>query len=236
MYLRRFVLLSFTVAVGSAWADVANINASERGWVCTSDAVFCPSSTNNSATPGNDYLAGAISASNGSDLTQLRNWFEFAIPTLTGGTLTSATLNLDDSAHLGGALTFSVYGLSGQPVDFSGVTTGNPYGSVNTTDASTGTTITITLNAAALAAIGAQQGGDIYIGGIDSGENDSPCAASSSSCVVGDFAGSPDSQNTVLTLITSPAAVPEPSTSALLVTMILLLAGVAMWRRKPMAN
>ena len=235
MYLRRFVLLSFTVAVGSAWADVANINASERGWVCTPDIIFCPSPTNNGPTPGNDYLAGAISASNGSDVTKLRNWFEFAIPTLTGGTLTSATLNLDDSGHIGDDLTFSVYGLSNRPLAFNDVT-GNPYGSVTTTDASTGTTITITLNAAALAAIGAQQGGDIFIGGIDSGENDSPCAADSSSCVVGDFAGSPDSQNTVLTLITTPATVPEPSTSALLVTMILLLAGVVMSRRKPMAN
>ena len=235
MYLRRFVLLSFTVAVGSAWADVANINASERGWVCTPDIIFCPSPTNNGPTPGNDYLAGAVSASNGSDVTKLRNWFEFAIPTLTGGTLTSATLNLDDSGHIGDDLTFSVYGLSNRPLAFNDVT-GNPYGSVTTTDASTGTTITITLNAAALAAIGAQQGGDIFIGGIDSGENDSPCAADSSSCVVGDFAGSPDSQNTVLTLITTPATVPEPSTSALLVTMILLLAGVVMSRRKPMAN
>ena len=110
----------------------------------------------------------------------LRNWFEFAIPTLTGGTLTSATLNLDDSGHIGDDLTFSVYGLSNRPLAFNDVT-GNPYGSVTTTDASTGTTITITLNAAALAAIGAQQGGDIFIGGIDSGENDSPCAANSSS-------------------------------------------------------
>ena len=119
MYLRRFVLLSFTVAVGSAWADVANINASERGWVCTPDIIFCPSPTNNGATPGNDYLAGAISASNGSDVTKLRNWFEFAIPTLTGGTLTSATLNLDDSGHIGDDLTFSVYGLSNRPLAFN---------------------------------------------------------------------------------------------------------------------
>jgi hypothetical protein len=241
MSLRRFVLISLTVVVGSAWADVVNIDASERGWVCSPGVTLCGNMTNNGATPGNDYLAGAISKSDGSDVNQTRNWFEFAIPTLTDGTLTSATLNLDDSAHVGGDLTYSVYGLSGQPLVFSDVTTGSPYGSVNTTDASSGMTITITLDAAALAAIGADQGGDIFIGGIDSAENDSPCAADPSSCVVGDFAGGGSdvdgvTYNTVLTLTTTPSTVPEPSTAALLVTMILLLAGAAMWRRKALAN
>jgi hypothetical protein len=235
--LKRVVLLSLTAVVGSALADVVNINASERGWVCPPANQLC-TSANNGANPSNNYFAGAESSTDGSVLAEVRNWFEFAIPSLTGGPLTSATLSLDDFVHEGGNLTYAVYGLNGRPLIFSDVTTSSPYGSVSTTDTSSGTTITITLNAAALAAIGADQGGNIFIGGIDSAENLSPCAITVD-CAVGDFGSTQrinGTFNTVLTLTTTQAAVPEPFSAALLATMILLLAGVAMRRRKALSH
>ena len=101
-------------------------------------------------------------------------------------------------------------------------------GSVGTTDASPLTTIDITLNAAALAAILADQGGVLFIGGIDSAENTAPCVLAPSNCIAGDFIGTVNDRdgtfNTVLTLVTAPAVadVPEPSSAALLLTAGLL--------------
>jgi hypothetical protein len=93
------------------------------------------------------------------------------------------------------------------------VTSSNPFGSVTTTSADDGTTISITLDAAALTAVAAHQGGNLFIGGIDSGETSSTTAA--------DFAVSQYSINT-LSLATAPSAVPEP-------TSLVLLAGVIGW-------
>jgi PEP-CTERM motif len=195
------------------------INASERGWVCTTVG-GCPN--NNGADPGNNYLAGG----GGLGAVQFRDWFEFAIPTLTGS-LVSATLNLDEppavsggvsgGGHGGGSLTYAVYGLSAQPLAFLDVTTANPFAlPVTTSSADDGTTISITLNSAALAAIAAHQGGHIFIGGIDSGE--------SSSTTAYDFGASDGLSNvTSLRLTTAPTAVPEPSSILLVASVGLLL-------------
>jgi hypothetical protein len=51
------------------------------------------------------------------------------------------------------------------------VTTSNPFGSISTTSALDGATVVITLHAAALTAIAADQNGNIFIGGVHSGEN-----------------------------------------------------------------
>lgn len=159
-------------------------------------------------------------------MTQYRDWFEFAIPNFSGKSLVSATLSLDDLGHLGGPLTFALYGLSGQPLAFTDVTTSNPFGSISTTDASNNTTITISLNSPALAAIAAAQGGNLFIGGIDSGENvPNPATVSPSADLVGDFGSSGNGNplpfstyNSVLNLTTAaaPAAVPEPASVFLL--------------------
>jgi hypothetical protein len=143
-----------------------------------------------------NYVAGSAQFA-----IQFRDWFEFSIPTLTGGALSSATLELDEPAdgHAGGSLTFAVYGLCARPFLFSDVTISNPFGSVGTSSASNGTTVDVTLNAAALAAIGASQGGNIFIGGIDSGELSSSDAS--------DF-GDTLNQSTVLHLQTAPTATP----------------------------
>jgi hypothetical protein len=193
------------------------IDASERGWVCTGPSSGCP---NNGADPGNNYFAGFTSAS------QFRDWFEFTIPTLPGSLL-SATLNLDEPllGHDGGSLTYDVYGLTTQPMMFTDVTTSNLFGSVATSSASSGTTISITLDSAALAAIAMHQGGNIFIGGIDSGET--------SSTLAGDFArtgGLPPVGVTSLKLNTAPAPVPEPASIVLFAS--LLIGSLVALRRK----
>lgn len=195
-----------------ASADDFSINDSEEGWVCNGACAG-----NNGTDPNNNYIAGVLTGD------QYRNWFEFSIPTLTGGSLVSATFEVNEggSSHMGGSLTYAVYGLSAQPLVFTDVSASNPFGSVVTTNASNGTTLDITLNAAALAAIGAAQGGNIFIGGIDSGE-----LASTDTF---DFAS--EGASTVLSLQTAPSSVPEPSSWALFTSVLLAMGCVARKRR-----
>jgi hypothetical protein len=152
---------------------------------------------------------------------EFRNWFEFAIPLLTSDILVSASLKLDEErhGHQGGPLSFSVYQLTQRPLAFTDVVTTNPIGSTNTDDTATNRTIAILLNASALSAITAAQGGSIFIGGISSGEN--------STWTAYDFGGSQWAPNaTELELTTSAADVPEPSTLVLLGSPMVILAGV----------
>jgi hypothetical protein len=125
--------------------------------------------------------------------------------------------------HIGGSLTYTVYGLGAQPLVFTDVTTSNPFGSVATSSTDNGTTITITLDSAVLADIVANQGGHIFIGGVDSGETSSTSA--------GDFRGSAGPTFvTSLKLNTGSAAVPEPASIVLLAS--LLIGSLAALRRK----
>jgi hypothetical protein len=215
------VLLVLTAASLSAAA--IDINASARGLVCAPINDSCPAS-NNGADAENNYFAGATSFSNGTNLAQFRNWFEFAIPDPSGQSLVSATLKVDVGGHGGGALTFAVYGLLAQPLAFTDVITSNPFGSIATTSASTGTILNIALNGAALAATAAKQGGSIFIGGIDSGENDlHPNVTNPGFDTVGDFGSTDSNGNTVLHLETAPivgAPVPEPNSILLLATSL----------------
>jgi hypothetical protein len=209
------VVLSALVVALSALASTASaqlIDASERGLVCTGGSL-CPAGGNNGATPGNLYLAGFDGTG------QYRDWFEFAIPTLNSS-LVSATLNLADVLHVGGSLTYDVYGLAAQPLAFSDVTTSNPFGSVVTSSASMGTLVSITLDSAALADIVAHQGGHIFIGGIDSGENSSTTAAGDFGVTNAPFVPASLSLNTI----------PEPASIVLLAS--LLVGSLVVLRRK----
>jgi hypothetical protein len=104
---------------------------------------------------------------------------------------------------------------------FTDVTTTNPFGSVVTSDASNGTTVDIMLNATALSAISAAQGGHIFIGGIDSGELGGGYDFA--------FTGNPEfpAFQTILSLTTTP----EPRSPLLLAT-ILVAFGIAIRKQR----
>lgn len=199
----KIAALVLFLAMAPAWGDVIFLNASLRGSV-ESDG------SSNGASANNFFFAGLL-------LVQDRNWFEFSIPTISSSsTLASATFNLAQSqfGHLGGQLVYSIYALGSQPTQFSDVNATTLYGSVNTSPSTNGELVSITLDSAALAAIVGAQGGDLFIGGIDSGENSSPFS--------GDFASSNNYQ-TFLKLTT----VPEPSHLGSLVIAIFALGMVA---------
>jgi hypothetical protein len=105
---------------------------------------------------------------------------------------------------------------------FADVTTSDFFGSVSTSTASNGTTLSITLDADALAAIITDQGGNIFFGGVDSGELSTTTAF--------DFGNAGSSDHSTLSLVTR-AAVPECS-SILLLSTLLGACGIAMRKRR----
>jgi hypothetical protein len=196
-------ILGLTLATAYAWPSVIFLDASERGWVSTGVP------NNNGSDAGNNYLAGQLLSNN------YRNWFEFSIPAFSG-TLNSATLILSQpqpGGHVGDDLVYSVYGLDSQPVQFTDVNDALPYGSV-ITDSNSNGSVSITLDAAALAAIAGDEGTNFFIGGIDSGEVGSVDAY--------DFGGTDQRYRSLLSLTT----VPEPHSSSPLVIILFGLFGM----------
>jgi PEP-CTERM motif-containing protein len=210
------VLVLLLGGVGQARADFI-ISESGRGW----ESQFIG---NNGNTAGTNYVAGFSSGG------IFRNHFDFPIPSL-GGVLTGATLSLGNfssavSAHQGGTNTFAVSSLGafGTYPSYTQIGTGTPYGSV---DISASVTATITLNAAALVDIAAQQGGTFSLGGVDSGESGS-----------GRDFGASQGLATTLTLSVAAAAaapVPEPASLALWGMATATFAGYFGWRRRKQA-
>lgn len=228
-------LLSITVlGPGAALlhAGAVSIDASQRGWVCDAVNTPCneygavPAATllNNGASPENNYFAGEARYSAGSpfDAGVYRDWFEFQIPVFSDP-LGTAVLSLDEPYRYGGNLTFYLIGLAGQPATFADDLgpTGTLYGSVNTSPASIGTTVTIQLNAAGLAAIAAHQGQNLFFGGYSSGES-----VSAGNGYAADFSGtglydeSPTVYHKYSTLIVTTT--PEPG------SVVLMGAGLAL--------
>ena len=175
----RIAVLVLAFTSGPAWADIILLDAAARGNISNPD--------NSIST---FIFAGFITS-------EERDWFEFSIPHLSGPVI-SATLDLfqPQFGHIGGNLVYSVYALSGKPLHFSEIPSGTLYGSISTNSSTNGTTLFITLDAAALAAIQGTQGGNVFIGGIDTGEKGTSLG--------GDFAGEPG--RSILKLTT----VPEP--------------------------
>lgn len=207
--------------MSQARAGSVTLDATGRGWIdyeTDPNSMFFHTQFANGNTPGNFYTAGGI----GLDLE--RDHFDFAIPAFSG-TLVGATLSLDNFAppgHVGGPTTFSVsslgmYGTYG----FMSIGAGTPYGSA-TINASG--TVTIALNAAALAAISADQGGTFSLGGVDSGE-------ANYANYDFEFTRSAADAVTSLTLDTRPTSTPEPASLMLLGIGVLGLVGYR-WRKR----
>ncbi len=191
----KATVLALTLAIIPAWPAVTFIDASGRGWVSTGVP------NNNGAASGNNYIAGELTSSD------FRNWFEFAIPSFSG-TLISATLDLTQpqGGHSGDTHVYSAYALDQQPLQFSDVTDAVLYGTVNTEKVNG--SVTIALDAAALATIASDAGGAFFVGGIDSAESGNSDAY--------DFGGSNQSYRSLLILNT----VPEPNMAIVLVSLI----------------
>jgi hypothetical protein len=210
------LILSLSDLASVQAVTLPSIPASARGWVTSTG-------TNNGNSPTNNYIAG-----NG--IGQLyRDHFDFQIP-VVANPLMGAILSLDNpadfdteinlNAHQGGIHDYTVYGVgSFGTYGFASLAGGTVYG--NTTIFDNGT-VFVYLNAAAVSAIAAAQGGTFSLGGVDSGET-----IFSETQQEVDFAHSGSSFATTLIL----SVVPEPSS---LILGALGLIGFAAWgwRRK----
>lgn len=180
-------------------AAVINVNAAGKGRIDSLGGSIGNNSDGN-------YFAGAFEGDS------YRNHFDFAIPSFTG-TLDSATLVLrndfDATSHVGLTHTYSLYGLGAHgSYTFSDIGLGTSYGSV--TISSVGI-VSVILNASAIAAISAAQGGTFSLGGVHSGEN-----LDGNNYDFGLSGGDATSTTLILnTSNTSSAATPEPTTLAI---------------------
>jgi hypothetical protein len=149
------------------FADSLNtLPTEERGWIsCLSDACTGAQSTNGTQDD-NSYYAG-IEESFGGDGAEFRNWFEFDLSSI-GGTVTSATLQIDTGTYIPYETTSETYQLSSLPsaFGFNDLGTGAVYATQAYTAADDGVTLTITLDAAAIADIQADEGGAFGLGGL----------------------------------------------------------------------
>lgn len=213
--------LSFLVVL-SAFGGTITLTDDARGWVTPNPSQsgggggtgLAP--PNNGTAADNNYVAGG-SLGGG----MFRDWFEFAIPSLSGPLL-SATISLNQPllpsaegippsslGHSGPQTTYTMYGLPATPTDFASFMPQALYGSAVLGAATNGTTVDISLNSAALQDIGAAAGGEFLLGGIDSGEIGFDLQGCNGCGQNFDFAATGGTQVT-LTLDTADAA-PEPS-------------------------
>ena len=186
MTIRKHFISLFALSFALAGATAAQaqttltIQPTNRGWLC--DAVNTPCAVY--GMPGMVQATGLVGpltnifagsgrvpnmAGQTFDAGTYRNWFQFAIPKLSGP-LVSATLTLPERNRWNGQdLQYQIYGLNSQPKVFTDIS-GQVYGTVTTTDGDFGGIVHLVFNAYGLAAIEGSQGKDLFFGGIDSGE------------------------------------------------------------------
>ena len=221
--MRRFAFSFFIVL--SAFGGTITVTDDARGWVTPNppippgEAGTGDAPPNNGTAADNNYVAGG-SLGGG----MFRDWFEFAIPSLSGPIL-AATVSLEEPSlaaakgivpsnlgHGGPPTTYTLYGLPAIPTNFASFLPQDSYGSVTLDAASNGTTVGMPLDSAALQDIGSAAGGEFLLGGIDSGEIDFDVQGCNGCGQNFDFA-STDGAQVTLTLVTADPA-PEPSTAA----------------------
>lgn len=201
------------ISATPALATIYTLSDSEDGWINQNGQTEGAGSNNN-------YILGNAQNFGG----EFRNFFGFSIPTLDG-TLVSATLeintvlaNLNQSPTL--TATYTSLATTGS---FAALGTGTAYGSFTYNSGDTNLVENITLDAAALAAIIGDQSATFLLGGRAT----SPVTFGSSQLnqYVYGFSGG----EVTLVLNTTPAAVPEPSSLAILGSGLLGLMLLA-WR------
>jgi len=149
------------------------LDALDRGW-------YDSFGLTNGASPNNNFIAGICGSSdecNGDDVDR-RNWFRFDLSGVTGMVLDAfLTLRVPSpDGYIGPTPTvpYFVYDVEGDfdelgTVDslltYVDLGTGPLFGSVVTTDADEGSDVFVFLNAAALAAIQSNLGGNFAVGG-----------------------------------------------------------------------
>ena len=176
-----------------------------------------------------NYIAGFRPASGPNPATTYHDYFTFDLSGISGSNVAGATLDLyqptldpNDPLHTGnglsGPLTFSLGAVSTAPtlVDtsfgvpiFDDLAGGAVYGSYALTPAGDGTTLHLSLNAAAVAAINSHAGGLFTLGGYVPANDGYTFAFTSNGTLPGGSAKSPTP-----TLTLTPGAVPEASTTA----------------------
>ena len=199
--MKRVAIGLFAAVVGlqPGLASAQTLSASGRGWITSSGL-------NNGNGPLNGSFAGTHLG------VQARDHFDFLIPTFSG-TLVSATLVLTEPAstpypgHAGVPTTYSLYSVGAfGTYNYSSMGNGTLYATSILTSATNGSTVSILLNPAALAAITAMQGSTFSLAGVDSGEN--------SIVDNTDFYASNGSLSQLV--LTEAVATPEPSSVAVI--------------------
>jgi hypothetical protein len=158
------------VAAAPAAEALTIINAAARGW-------YSDTGSSNGLLSTNSYYVGDCCNGLPSDT---RNWFEFDLTEVTSS-VTGATLLLDmnqfsigfesdtgvETYELFDVLPANMAGLGSDSLAIWGdLGTGTSYGTHEATASDVGTTVAITLNSAAIAAINASLGSSFALGGL----------------------------------------------------------------------
>ncbi len=183
-------------------ADAVTVTDSGEGWISQNGATDGSAAVNN-------YLTGNCGAGSCA-VGEYRNFFDFSIPTLDGvATAVTLVLPTAEVALLQGPSMQVTFTSGGNT--FASLGTGTVYGSRTYTTADYNQTVSITLDAAAVAAINAAQGGTFEISGRDTTVGDVFSPTAQNQTVYGQSLDQPE-----LEITTSP--VPLPAAAWLLLS------------------